>query len=303
MYFQDDSDRLFDSLTDLTSQQIDVVKHRYKFLLAEYRHRALFYSVLFYTLRMTMTVGSLAVPALLSIQTNPANQATMYWFTWALSLAVTTANGLMTLFKLDRRFFMLHATMEKLRTEMWQYVELSGRYSGHHGHQKPTHANQYVYFCSHLEKIRMKHIEEEYIKMAENHDPPSQPLPPSVPGQTSTATTNIITNSAPGVPSPPDQALLTSPSPALSISTVSSSSPPLNRTKTKSLMRSGSKLRSQRNSASTSGSDDSIIELGIQDKETETPIIIKEEVARPSPPDRQAPNPETNTVPGIQQLV
>ena len=276
MNYQDDSDQLFDSLTDLTVQQIDVIKHRYKFLMSEYRRRTLCYSILFYILRMTMTVGSLAVPALLSIQTNPANQANMYWFTWALSLAVTTANGVMTLFKLDRRFFMLHATIEKLRTEMWQFVELSGRYSGHHGNHKPTHANQYVFFCSHLEKIRMKHIEEEYIKMAENHDPPSQPLPPSAVGQTSAATANIITNSAPGVPSPPDQALLTSPSPMSSPSPAQSLTPPMIR----------SKSHRRRNSVSTLGSDDTVIEIepaapAATNNKKETPIITIEETQSP----------------------
>jgi hypothetical protein len=267
MNFQDDSDRMFESLTDLTAQQIDVIKHRYKFLMKEYRHRAFKYSMLFYILRMTMTVGSLAVPALLSIQTNPANQANMYWFTWALSLAVTTANGVMTLFKLDRRFFMLHATMEKLRTEMWQYIELSGRYSGHHGLHKPTHANQYVYFCSHLEKIRMKHIEEEYIKMAEHHDPPSQPLPPLPAGQPSAATANILANAAPGVPSPPDQAMLISPSTGSSIS----STPP-NPVK--------QSFRSRRKSTYSEESDDTIIDLGVSLKKKE------------SAPSRPAPAPQ-----------
>jgi len=313
MNFQDDSDRLFDSLTDLTQQQIDVIKYRYRFLMAEYRRRSRMYSILFYSLRMTMTVGSLAVPALLSIQTNPSNQANMYWFTWALSLAVTTANGVMTLFKLDRRFFMLHATMEKLRTEMWQYVELSGRYSGHHGTHRPTHSNQYVFFCSHLEKIRMKHIEEEYIKMAENHDPPPQPLPPSTAQGPSAAAA-----SAPGVPSPPDPSLLQSPSPGMSpspaISTTTSTATAsalasehaprlLSRTQTrsqsrsKSLLRIHSKTNSRRNSITTTGSDDTIIDLGISTtiKKKEIPFAIQAQPPERQAPERQAQVPEATT--------
>ncbi len=117
-----------------------------------------------------MTVGSLAVPALLSIQSaaNPADR--MYWITWSISLAVTTANGLTTLFKLDKRFFLLHGVAERLRTEAWQYLTLSGRYSGHHGlknGETPTHKNQYVYYCSQIEKIRMKHIDDEFIRQAD----------------------------------------------------------------------------------------------------------------------------------------
>jgi hypothetical protein len=201
MEYQDDIDKIFDSLTDLTLQQRDVIKHRYKFLMKEYRYRATLHSLIFYILRLTITVGSLAVPALLSIQTMSGNQQSMYWLTWSLSLSVTTANGVMTLFKLDKRFFLLHGTMEKLRTEMWQYVQLSGRYSGHHGHTKPTHKNQYIYFCSHLERIRMKHIEEEYIKMSDLADSHHPPAPLDKKQETQSTQGN-------NVPSPPDQNML-----------------------------------------------------------------------------------------------
>jgi hypothetical protein len=125
------------------------------------------------------------------------HQQIMYWFTWGLSLSVTTANGVMTLFKLDKRFFLLHATIEKLRTEMWQYIQLSGRYSGHHGGHKPTHKNQYVYFCSHMERIRMKHIEEEYIKLSDLADTNLQPP--------NTLTSKSTPYQGVNVPSPADQ--------------------------------------------------------------------------------------------------
>ena len=197
---------MFDELTDLTIQQRRAIKERYRFLLTEYRRRCWVYSYLFYVLRMTMTVGSLAVPALLSIQTNGVDATIMYWFTWSLSLAVTTANGVMTLFKLDKRFFMLHATAERLRTETWQYLQLSGRYSGHHGGFRPTHANQYVYYCSQIEKIRMKHIEEEFIKQADLAD--GHPPAPAA----ARLTNGILRKSSMvGVPTPPDQAQLASP--------------------------------------------------------------------------------------------
>lgn len=173
MRYQDDMSEMFDSLTDLTEHQRTTIKHRYRFLLNEYRYRAMLYSVLFYVTRVTMTAGSLAVPALLSLQ-NAGDARIMYWFTWALSLAVTTANGITTLFKIDRRFFSLHSVMEHLRTDTWQYLELSGRYSGHYGHVMPTHRNQYIYYCSRIEKIRMKHIEEEYDRQAQIGDTPQQ---------------------------------------------------------------------------------------------------------------------------------
>lgn len=180
MRSQDNVEPMFNDLTDLTMQQREAIKARYHFLMKSYRFRCVLYSYLFYVLRLVMTVGSLTVPALLSLPSSSSTGAT-YWFTWATSLAVTTANGILTLFKLDKRFFMLHATTERLRTETWQYIMLAGRYSGHHGHGRPSHASQYVFYCSQIEKIHMKQIDEEFIKNADldGAHPPQHPPHPN----------------------------------------------------------------------------------------------------------------------------
>ena len=164
----DDLSEMFASLTDLPEIQRKSLMERYGFMMREYRRRCRFFTFWFYFLRLTMTVGSLTVPAILSIQTTNEMSSATYWFTWALSLAVTTANGIMTLFKLDKRFFALHATMERLRSETWQYLQLSGRYSGLLGSSTiATHANQYVFYCSQLEKIHMRRVDDEYIRNSE----------------------------------------------------------------------------------------------------------------------------------------
>ena len=172
MKFADDMDDIFDELKDLTILQRHTLKNRYRFLMKEYKRRCILYSALFYSFRILMTVGSLTVPAMLSIQQSSGSND-VYWLTWSMSLAVTTANGIMTLFRLDKQFFTLHATAERLRSETWQYVQLSGRYSGHHGHHDPTHANQFVFYCSQLEKINLKRVNDEYVKSnEEQHGPP-----------------------------------------------------------------------------------------------------------------------------------
>jgi hypothetical protein len=220
MSYQDDMSPMFDALTDLTLHQRETIKARYRFLMNEYRRRGSLYTFLFYILRITMTVGSLAVPALLSLKTTgPDSEAILYWFTWGISLAVTTSNGMMTLFKMDKRFFMLHAIAERIRTETWQYLALSGRYSGHYGNVRPTHRNQYVFYCSHLEKIRMKHIEEEYIRAAGDADDkkpmPAAPQPQQSPPSTGKSSLDLHTAETPPqeVPTPPDRAALVSPPP------------------------------------------------------------------------------------------
>jgi hypothetical protein len=219
MTYQDDMGPMFDALTDLTIHQRETIKARYRFLTNEYSRRGRLYTFLFYLLRITMTVGSLAVPALLSLKAQGQDSETvLYWFTWGLSLAVTTSNGMMTLFKLDKRFFMLHAIAERIRTETWQYLALSGRYSGHYGNVRPTHRNQYVFYCSHLEKIRMKHIEEEYIRAAGDADDkkpmPAAPLQSSsLPSNKSSLNLHNAETPPQDVPTPPDRAALTSPPP------------------------------------------------------------------------------------------
>jgi len=198
MRYPDHMDDIFDELNDLSPLQRHALKERYRFLMTEYRKRCAIYNFLFYSFRLTMTVGSLAVPALLSIQSTPGAPESMYWVTWAISLAVTTSNGIMTLFKLDKRFFMLNATAERLRSETWQFIQLSGRYSGHHGHpHRPTHANQFVHYCSQLEKINMKRVDDEFIKSGDDTHLPVQP------GQSRKPTSDTM------VPSPPDPAMQT----------------------------------------------------------------------------------------------
>jgi len=258
MRHQDDMAELFDGLEDLTTTQRRAIKERYSFLMSDYRSRCRKYTYLFYAFKLTMTVGSLAVPALLSIQTS--NTGAMYWVTWGLSLAVTTANGITTLFKLDKRFFVLHATMERLRTETWQFIELSGRYSGHHGHtSKPTHKNQYVYYCSQIEKIHMKQIDEEFIKNADM----DQAHPPAASGS-GTGARPLTGGDV--VPSPADQA--------------GPGSPP---------------AKPRRESQSTAGSDDTVIEIDSKpNKKKEEVIILKEPTPTETPV--QTPDVSESTV-------
>lgn len=167
MRSRDDMSAMFDILADLNPQQRATIKHRYQFLMAEYRYRCFIYMLLFYVLRTTITVGGLAVPSLLSLTVPAESQALLHWVTWGLSLAVTTANGLVTLFKIDKRYFMVHAIAESLRSETWQYLSLAGRYAGKEGEYAATHPNQFMYYTSRMEKIRMRHIDDEYTKQAD----------------------------------------------------------------------------------------------------------------------------------------
>ena len=165
----------FSRLTDLDDVQREAIRLRFIHILEEFSSRCTRYSVLYHMGHLIITVGSLIVPALLSVQytSNDINfiptsnmQANIYWLTWSLSLLVTMFNGILVLYKVDKKYFFLHTTRERLRSEGWQYIQLTGRYAGGLLQYRvaPTHKNQLVFFCHNVEKIRMRQIEEEYYK-------------------------------------------------------------------------------------------------------------------------------------------
>ncbi len=171
-------------LNTLTDFQKILITHRYILLVKDYERRCFLLSVYFHVSHIIVTVGSLIVPALLSIQYTDTSSTTstawdsqefsyqIYWATWVISLLVTIANGILALLKIDKKYYFLHTTLEHLRSEGWQYLELSGRYSGFYTpHETPTHNNQFIYFCHIIEKIKMKQVEEEYYKLNESQAP------------------------------------------------------------------------------------------------------------------------------------
>jgi hypothetical protein len=160
--------------TNLDPVQKKNLQSRMSFVLHNYRLRACRYSFAYHFLRVSITIGSLIVPALLSIQpngtttTNLELSATLYWIVWCLSLCVTISNGFISLFKVDKKYFTLNTTYQLLLSEGWQFIELSGKFNGqHYPGSDVTHKGQYPFYTHSIEKIRMKQIEDEYYKAPE----------------------------------------------------------------------------------------------------------------------------------------
>jgi len=178
---------------DLSPLNKQILQERYVELVKTLHRQTMRTSLLFHVSRTMITVGSLIVPALLSIQyTNSAKSSLeIYWTTWTISLLVTVCNGLQTLFKLDKHYYHLHTVKEQLISDGWQYLECTGKYSGFYTPKvKPTHENQFMFFCHSVEKIRMMQIQEEYYKVSDgNH---GHGMPTSSVGQDSTKTAGQI---------------------------------------------------------------------------------------------------------------
>ena len=160
-----------------TPGQREMIEARYLAILENFQKRTRNHSIVFFMGHFIVTVGSLFVPALLSIQNSGSNYTfnnvnftvQIYWATFVISLMVTICNGILTLFKIDKKYYFLNTTLERLRSEGWQYFGLTGRYSGQllGNGIEPTHQNQFIYFIHYVEKIKMKQVEEEYYKTDE----------------------------------------------------------------------------------------------------------------------------------------
>lgn len=170
---------VFDKLEGLKEYQRDILHIRYYPLFKNYQRRCLFYAIIFHLSRFIVTVGSITVPALLSIKISGIDYE---WITWSISLAVTIFNGILTLFKIDKKYYFLHTTKACLESEGWQYVSLSGKYSklpaSSHDHTATnTHEIQFMNFCLSIEKIKMRQVEEEYYKAQESSGAPAASQP------------------------------------------------------------------------------------------------------------------------------
>lgn len=128
-----------------------------------YRRRARIYSFSFYTLRIGISFGSLVVPALLSL--NKSEQ--LFWIIWMVSLLVSISNSLISIFKIDKKYYSLNAIYRKLESEGWQFMNLTGNY---YTAPEIGHDSQIQNFAFRLEKITMEQADEEYRNIQDKTD-------------------------------------------------------------------------------------------------------------------------------------
>lgn len=168
---------------NLNEANKEIIRQRYLTIMKNLKKRTSKYSQMYIVGHTIITVGSLFVPALLSIQYADTGsskdnismfQIKIFWSTWIISLLVTIFNGILILFRVDKKYFFLNTIVERIRSEGWQYIGLTGRYSGQYTTETtPTHENQFKLFCYHIEKLKIKQVAEEFFKTDEKsaHNP------------------------------------------------------------------------------------------------------------------------------------
>ena len=141
----------------------EIIRNRFLYEVTQYEHKRDNVQKYYNGLRFVMTIGSILLPAILSIgQMDPAKlpknfDTITYWASWSLSLTITACNGFLQLFSLDKNYLGYSLVVEQLKTEGWQYFQLSGKYEN-----AKTHEQSFKQFCKSIESIKRKQIEQEY---------------------------------------------------------------------------------------------------------------------------------------------
>ena len=140
-----------------------ILKSRFLAEVLKYEKRKEHTKKYYNVFRFIVTIGSIFLPAILSLgQMDPAklpanfDQIT-YWSSWTISLMVTASNGFLQLFSLDKNYFEFSLTSEQLKTEGWQFFQLSGKYEDYEDHKAA-----YRPFCKSIENIKRKQVEKEF---------------------------------------------------------------------------------------------------------------------------------------------
>jgi len=157
---------LIDNLK-LDKYQKSILKKRYAKLVIQYEKSSRKIDCKYNSCRIIISVGSMILPTLQTIQNNE-NVAEwkneIFWAAIATSLGVMISNNLISMFTLDRRYIMYSITTEKLKSIGWKYFELSDMFSG------KTHKENWVMFWNEVEKIKKLQMIAEFTDHDDKQD-------------------------------------------------------------------------------------------------------------------------------------
>ena len=161
--YKEQVSEIIDTLELETETDRSILKSRFLGEVLNYENRKDHVKKYFNTFRFIVTTGSILLPAILSIgQMDPAKlpknfDSISYWTAWFISLMVTISNGFLQLFSLDKNYFEYALTTEQLKTEGWQFFQLSGKYE-----DCESHKEAYKSFSKSIENIKRKQVEKEF---------------------------------------------------------------------------------------------------------------------------------------------
>ncbi len=173
---------VIDGLPDMNDQQKKFLRLRWLGQVLWWENKAISFRNKYNLMRMLMIIGGAAVTALVSIQSteNLSSEARIIiqWSSIILSLLVTVSAALEGVFQFGERRRHKRKAVELLKSEGWQFSQLSGNYCRFRK-MEDGKDKAYAEFVKRVEEITQKEI-EEYISIIKdsgerkNEQPPTQ---------------------------------------------------------------------------------------------------------------------------------
>jgi hypothetical protein len=147
---------LIDSL-ELEKQQKLTLKNRWLDQIIWMEGKAKHTQRWYYFLRLTAIIGGLIIPALIGFNMEGPINDIFRWIVFSLSLAVAIASAVEEFFQYGERWRHYRKTVEVLKSEGWQFFQLSGAYAYYE-----THKQAYEKFTGRVESMLQADV-QKYI--------------------------------------------------------------------------------------------------------------------------------------------
>jgi hypothetical protein len=112
-------------------------------------------SMLYYLFSLNVTVGSLLIPPLLSVEEDT------FWGIFSISLLVSGSNAIIKLFHLDKTYVTRNIRLNQFKSEGMLYLSKSGIYNIVNDDER------FRLFVKNIEKFKREQIMEEYTQNRE----------------------------------------------------------------------------------------------------------------------------------------
>ena len=111
-------------------------------------------------LRLTTIIGGVIVPALVSLNVGDGATDVIKALTFIVSLVVALSAAVEEFYRYGERWRHYRRTVESLKSEGWQFLQLSGPYVN------MTHALAYPAFATRVEELRREEVDRYMTQVA-----------------------------------------------------------------------------------------------------------------------------------------
>jgi hypothetical protein len=153
-YLKQDFNQLFESL-NLKEVQKHFLRSRWLDQLLWMENKANQARDRYYFLRLTTIIGGVILPALISFNINDAKvKEYIFWATFGISQVVAMSAAIEEFFQYGERWRHYRRTSESLKTQAWQFSQLTGVYRSYQNHDEAFNL-----FAGQIEDIIQRDVE------------------------------------------------------------------------------------------------------------------------------------------------